>query len=43
MIADTLKEMGLGEAKLGFELGEDSAWISANYLLRLTERCPKQD
>ena len=42
MIADTLKEMGLGEAKLGFELGEDQRLgFPANYLLRLTEALPK--
>jgi Xaa-Pro aminopeptidase len=42
MIADTLKEMGLGEAKLGFELGDDQRLgIPANYLLRLTEALPK--
>jgi Xaa-Pro dipeptidase len=42
MIAGTLKEMGLGEAKLGFELGDDQRLgIPANYLLRLTEALPK--
>jgi Xaa-Pro aminopeptidase len=42
MIADTLKEMELGEAKLGFELGEDQRLgFPANYLLRLTEALPK--
>ena len=42
MIADTLKEMGLGAAKLGFELGDDQRLgIPANYLLRLTEALPK--
>jgi Xaa-Pro dipeptidase len=42
MIADTLKEMGLAEAKLGFELGDDQRLgIPANYLLRLTEALPK--
>ena len=42
MIADTLKEMRLGEAKLGFELGDDQRLgIPANYLLRLTEALPK--
>jgi Xaa-Pro dipeptidase len=42
MIADTLKEIGLGEAKLGFELGEDQRLgFPANYLLRLTEALPK--
>jgi Xaa-Pro aminopeptidase len=42
MIADTLKEMELGEAKLGFEIGEDQRLgFPANYLLRLTEALPK--
>jgi len=42
MIADTLKEAGLDEAKLGFELGDDQRLgIPANYLLRLTEALPK--
>ena len=42
MIANTLKEMGLGEAKLGFELGDDQRLgIPPNYLLRLTEALPK--
>ncbi len=42
MIADSLKEMALGEAKLGFELGDDQRLgIPANYLLRLTEALPK--
>ena len=42
MIADTLKEMELDEAKLGFELGEDQRLgFPANYLLRLTEALPK--
>ena len=42
MIADTLKEIGLAEAKLGFELGDDQRLgIPANYLLRLTEALPK--
>ena len=41
-IAGTLKELGLGEAKLGFELGNDQRLgIPANYLLRLTEALPK--
>jgi Xaa-Pro aminopeptidase len=41
-IAGTLKELGLGEAKLGFELGDDQRLgIPANYLLRLTEALPK--
>ena len=42
MIANTLKEMALGDAKLGFELGDDQRLgIPANYLLRLTEALPK--
>ena len=42
MIAGGLKEMGLGEAKLGFELGDDQRLgFPANYLLRLTEALPK--
>ncbi len=42
MIAGCLKAMGLGEAKLGFELGDDQRLgIPANYLLRLTEALPK--
>jgi len=42
MIAGTLKEMGLGEARLGFELGDDQRLgIPTNYLLRLTEALPK--
>jgi Xaa-Pro dipeptidase len=42
MIADSLREMGLGAAKLGFELGDDQRLgIPANYLLRLTEALPK--
>ena len=42
MIAGCLKEMGLGEAKLGFELGDDQRLgFPANYLLRLTEALPK--
>jgi len=42
MIAGCLKAMGLGETKLGFELGDDQRLgIPANYLLRLTEALPK--
>ena len=42
MIAGCLKAMGFGEAKLGFELGDDQRLgIPANYLLRLTEALPK--
>src|ERR1044071_2568934 len=42
MIAASIKEMGLGEAKLGFELGEDQRLgIPVNYLSGLTEALPK--
>ncbi len=42
MIADTLKEIGLAEAKLGFELGDDQRLgFPVNYLSRLTEALPK--
>ncbi|HWO43431.1 MAG TPA: Xaa-Pro peptidase family protein [Candidatus Eisenbacteria bacterium] len=42
MIANCLKEMGLAEAKLGFELGDDQRLgIPANYLARLAEALPK--
>lgn len=42
MIAGCLKEMGLGEAKLGFELGDDQRLgFPVNYLSRLTEALPK--
>jgi Xaa-Pro aminopeptidase len=42
MIAESIKEMGLGEAKLGFELGEDQRLgIPVNYLSALTEALPK--
>lgn len=41
-IAACLKSMGLGEAKLGFELGDDQRLgFPVNYLLRLTEALPK--
>src|ERR1041384_3417242 len=44
MIAESLKEMGLGEAKIGFELGDDQRLgFPANYLLRLTEALPKAE
>jgi Xaa-Pro aminopeptidase len=42
MIADCLKEMGLAEAKLGFELGDDQRLgFPVSYLSRLTEALPK--
>jgi Xaa-Pro aminopeptidase len=42
MIAGCLKEMGLGEAKLGFELGDDQRLgFPVNYFSRLTEALPK--
>jgi Xaa-Pro aminopeptidase len=42
MIADCLKEMGLAEAKLGFELGDDQRLgFPVNYLSGLTEALPK--
>ena len=42
MIAGCLKEMGLGGAKLGFELGDDQRLgFPANYLSRLTEALPQ--
>ena len=42
MIAGGIKEMGLGEAKLGFELGDDQRLgFPVNYLSRLTEALPK--
>src|ERR671923_1140447 len=42
MIAGCLKKMGLGEAKLGFELGDDQRLgFPVNYLSRLTEALPK--
>lgn len=42
MIAGCVKEMGLGDAKLGFELGDDQRLgFPVNYLSRLTEALPK--
>ncbi|TAJ76409.1 aminopeptidase P family protein [bacterium] len=42
MIADCLKEMGLAEGRLGFELGEDQRLgFPVNYLSRLSEALPK--
>ena len=42
MIAGCIKEMGLGDAKLGFELGDDQRLgFPVNYLSRLTEVLPK--
>jgi Xaa-Pro dipeptidase len=42
MIAGCLKEMSLGESKLGFELGDDQRLgFPVNYLSRLTEALPK--
>ncbi len=42
MIADCLKDAGLAEAKLGFELGEDQRLgFPASYLSRLSEALPK--
>jgi Xaa-Pro aminopeptidase len=44
MIAGCIKEMGLGEAKLGFELGEDQRLgFPVNYLSALTEALPKAE
>jgi Xaa-Pro aminopeptidase len=44
MIAGCLKEMGLGEAKLGFELGDDQRLgFPVNYLSGLTEALPKAE
>jgi Xaa-Pro aminopeptidase len=41
IIADTLRELGLGEAKLGFELGDDQRLgFPATYLSRLAEALP---
>ncbi len=42
MISDCLKEMGLAEARLGFELGDDQRLgFPVSYLSRLTEALPK--
>lgn len=42
MIGGCLKEIGLGESKLGFELGDDQRLgFPVNYLTRLTEALPK--
>lgn len=42
MIANCLKEMGLAEAKLGFELGDDQRLgFPVSYLSRLSEALPK--
>ncbi len=42
MISDCLREMGLGEARLGFELGDDQRLgFPVSYLSRLTEALPK--
>jgi Xaa-Pro aminopeptidase len=44
MIAESIKEMGLGEAKLGFELGDDQRLgFPVNYLSALTEALPKAE
>jgi Xaa-Pro dipeptidase len=44
MIAGCLKEMGLGEAKLGFELGDDQRLgFPVNYFSGLTEALPKAE
>jgi Xaa-Pro dipeptidase len=44
MIAGCIKEMGLGEAKLGFELGDDQRLgFPVNYLSTLTEALPKAE
>ncbi|HTM11017.1 MAG TPA: Xaa-Pro peptidase family protein [Verrucomicrobiae bacterium] len=44
MIAECIKEMGLGEAKLGFELGDDQRLgFPVNYLSALTEALPKAE
>jgi Xaa-Pro dipeptidase len=44
MIAQCIKEMGLGEAKLGFELGDDQRLgFPVNYLSALTEALPKAE
>jgi Xaa-Pro aminopeptidase len=42
MISRSIKEMGLGEARLGFEMGDNQRLgIPANYLSGLTEALPK--
>src|SRR5215467_4735720 len=42
MIGGCIKEMGLGEARIGFELGDDQRLgFPVNYLTRLTEALPK--
>jgi Xaa-Pro dipeptidase len=42
MIAGCIKEVGLGEGKIGFELGDDQRLgFPVNYLTRLTEALPK--
>jgi Xaa-Pro aminopeptidase len=42
LIAGCIKEMGLGDGKLGFELGDDQRLgFPVNYLTRLTEALPK--
>jgi Xaa-Pro aminopeptidase len=44
MIADCIKEMGLGQAKLGFELGDDQRLgFPVNYFSALTEALPKAE
>ena len=44
MISNSLKEMGLGAGKLGFELGEDQRLgFPANYLSGLREALPKAE
>ncbi len=44
MISACLKEAGLGESKLGFELGDDQRLgFPVNYLSRLTEALPKAE
>ncbi len=44
MIAGCIKEMGLGEGKIGFELGDDQRLgFPVNYLTRLTEALPKAE
>lgn len=42
MISEFLRDMGYGEAKVGFELGDDQRLgFPVNYLTRLTEALPK--